>query len=212
MNEIQTMAQSSKVPTNTIIIESCNSGAFGESAQQVTTMSDGMTLMGSSTRDRASMMSPNSMSVFSSPVVAALEGGAANTRGHVSASSIYAYVDASLGEWSQRPIYKSHAKRVDPRRNCAPQCTDMELREIVTCFLDPKDTYAPSQEHEETTDVAVGDKFTVFKQMKKSQTAGLLSPVDPNQMDLYGVAMSSEKTRLPELGRFYHAFVTNRNI
>lgn len=212
MHEIHAMAEKSPAKTITIIIDSCHSGAFGETCEGVTTMRDGMTVMGSSTRNQPSIMSSGGMSVFTSLVVAALEGGAANTRGHVSASSIYAYVDASLGEWSQRPIYKSHAQRVDPLRNCAPQCTDMELRELITHFPDPTDTCTLSPEHEETYDGKVDALVEVFQKLKKWQIAGLLCPVHPNQMHLYWVAMQSEEVKLTELGKFYHALVTTGQI
>ena len=46
--------------------------------------------------------------IFTNLVLAALEGGAADLRGHVTPGSIYAYVDQALGAWDQRPIFKTN--------------------------------------------------------------------------------------------------------
>ena len=49
--------------------------------------------------------------VFTRLVVAALQGGAADLRGHITPGSIYAYVDQALGAWDQRPIFKTNVTR-----------------------------------------------------------------------------------------------------
>ncbi|MDJ0821019.1 MAG: caspase family protein [Paracoccaceae bacterium] len=208
MQEIYEMAQQSKSSTITIILDCCNAGAFGQVGSSNLPMRDGMTVMGSSRADQTSSMSPTGMSVFTSLMVEALEGGAANTRGHVTTSSIYAYVDASLGEWAQRPIYKSHARRVEPIRKCKPVCSDKLLREIATYFPDPNDTYQLTRKYEETEPDHDPAKVEIFQKMKKYQVSGLVRPVDPNQLHLYWVAMQSERIQLTTLGQFYHSLVS----
>ena len=54
--------------------------------------------------------------MFTSLVLGALDGGAPDILGHVSVPAVYAYVEAALGAWDQRPLFKSHVSRVLPLR------------------------------------------------------------------------------------------------
>ncbi|MEO1110215.1 MAG: caspase family protein [Pseudomonadota bacterium] len=212
MSELIDGALKSSVRTVTMLIDCCNAGALGEGAQAMSTMRDGMTILGSSLADQASYVSPVGLSTFTGLVVGALEGGAANTRGHVNAASIYGYVDASLGEFGQRPIYKSHARRVAPLRRCNPQCEDSLLRQITDWFPDQYSKFPLSRKFEETAKEAEADKVAIFQLFKKLQVGGLIRPVDRNQLHLYFTAMNEEEIELTELGRFYHRLVVNENI
>ena len=53
-------------------------------------------------------------------VIDALDGGAANLLGSVSAPAIYAFVEAALGAWDQRPLFKAHVSKVIELRCCTP--------------------------------------------------------------------------------------------
>lgn len=68
--------------------------------------------------------------------MAALRGGAADIRSNVSAAAIYAYVEQALGAWDQRPMYKSHANKLDPVRKCNPCVEDAVLRKLPEIFLE----------------------------------------------------------------------------
>lgn len=58
--------------------------------------------------------------VFTSLVVDALDGGPADVLGAVSAAAIYAYVEAALVAWDQRPLFKAPVAHVLPLRCCTP--------------------------------------------------------------------------------------------
>ena len=212
MMEIHQMAHKSKAKTITIILDCCNAGSFGQSTGGDVSMRDGMTILGSSRGDQASQMTAGGGSVFTSLMVGGLEGGAANLRGHVTTASIYAYVDASLGEWGQRPIYKSYAKRVEPLRLCEPLCPDPIIREIVNVFAGPESTYTLTPKHEETEAGHDPEKVALFQTIKRLQIAGLVRPSDPNQHHLYWVALESGDVRLTELGKFYYHLVLKNEI
>jgi hypothetical protein len=61
-------------------------------------------------------------------VVDALEGGAANLLGSVSAPAIYAYVKAALGAWDQRPLFKADVSNVVELRCSTPPIERALLR------------------------------------------------------------------------------------
>lgn len=53
----------------------------------------------------------NGHGVFTDLLLQALQGGAANITGQITPGSVYAYIDQALGEWKQKPIFKTNIKR-----------------------------------------------------------------------------------------------------
>src|SRR5208282_4881092 len=92
--------------------------------------------------------------LFTSLVVDALEGGAANILGAVSAPAIYAYVEAALGAWDQRPLFKSHVSSVLELRCCEPPIDRNILRRLPTLFPLPAEELSLDPSHERTSPTA----------------------------------------------------------
>ncbi len=139
--------------------------------------------------------------MFTDLIVGALKGGAADVRGNVSAASIYAYVEAALGSWDQRPIYKTHASTLPPVRNCQPSVSDDLLRELPKFFGMCNGAIELDPSCEQTHVEADVEKVALFEKFKKLRDARLLS-VDSEQ-DLYYAALNSNSVRLTSLGQFY---------
>ena len=72
--------------------------------------------------------------MFTSLVVDALDGGAADLLGAVTAASVYAYVEAALGAWEQRPLFKANVSRLLPLRKCIPPVETQLLRRLPELF------------------------------------------------------------------------------
>lgn len=119
--EIMTMANNSRVANRVIILDSCHSGVAGGSAlhQNVAEISDGVTILTAST-DEQYASEKNGAGVFTSLLVDALGGEAANLVGDVTPGSVYAHVDQSLGPWAQRPVFKTNVKRFVSLRKVKP--------------------------------------------------------------------------------------------
>jgi hypothetical protein len=135
-------------------------------------------------------------------VLGALKGGAADVRGRVSAAAIYAYVEAALGPWNQRPLYKSHASSLGPVRLCQPDVSDTLLRELPFIFKTQNTRLQLDPTFEEMNiAVAKPENVAVFKKLKTFQTARLLKNYSGN--DLYWTAERSGHVYLTPLGQFY---------
>jgi hypothetical protein len=129
----------------------------------------------------------------------------------VSAASIYAYAEAALGAWDQRPLYKSHAARLDPVRLCEPKVPDPLLRELPNYFPRADHEYRLDMTYEETNlGAAVPANVAIFKKFKQLQIAGLLRPKAGS--DLYWTAERSGRVLLTDLGKFYLQLVNNNRI
>ena len=108
ISEIMTIAGESNARNKIIILDSCHSGIAGERPRMkgVAEIDDGMTILTASSADQ-SAFEENGGGVFTSLLVDALGGAAANLVGDVTPGSIYAHIDQSLGPWGgQRPVFK----------------------------------------------------------------------------------------------------------
>ena len=71
-------------------------------------INEGVTLLTASTAEQYSMERRGG--VFTTLLVDALSGAAANLVGQITPGSVYAHIDQSLGPWAQRPVFKTNVK------------------------------------------------------------------------------------------------------
>jgi hypothetical protein len=143
-------------------------------------------------------------------VVDALDGGAADLLGEVSAPAIYAYVEAALGAWDQRPLYKSHASQVTTLRSCHPPIDRRILRRLPTLFSLPNEDLALDPSHEETSPQPDPQKCAVFKELLALHRVHLLIPVGAPHM--YDAAVQSRGCQLTATGRYYWRLADAKRI
>jgi hypothetical protein len=222
MDDILTLANQSKVNDKVIILDCCHSGAAGTpsiTGSNAALLSEGLSVLTAS-RDSESAMEINGSGVFTSLVVDALKGGAADLRGNITPGSIYAYVDEALGAWDQRPIFKTNITRFTSLRTINPQVPLEILRKIIEYFpspqkeyrLDPsyEDTNTKTVEHDVIEPYAKAENVAVFKNLQKLESVGLVVPVDEEHM--YFAAMHSKSCRLTALGYQYWRLVNEKKI
>lgn len=210
MSELITLANTSKARSVTIILDCCFAGWIGDrvgpggATENRAEVREGVTILAASRPTEASREVVGGHGVFTDLVLGALKGGGADVRGRVSAASIYAYAEAALGPWDQRPLYKSYAQRLDPVRMCKPKVVDGLIRDLPQLFPDPDYEYRLDPTYEETNlAVAVPEHVAVFKKFKQLQVAGLLDTKSEQHSDLYWTAERSGWVVLTPLGQFY---------
>lgn len=211
--EIMTMANQSRIANRVIILDSCHSGVAGGNPlqQKVAEISDGVTILTAST-DEQYASEENGAGTFTSLLVDALGGAAANLVGEVTPGGVYAHVDQSLGPWAQRPVFKTNVKRFVSLRKVQPPLELAELRRISEFFpsaghqmqLDP--TYEPERNVSWATDPQGvpspdPDHTAIFSILQKFNRVGLLVPEGAPHM--WHAAMESKTVRLTALGEHY---------
>jgi hypothetical protein len=184
-------------------------GSQAGSLESQAVLREGVTILAASRASQVSM-EVGGHGVFTNLVLGALRGGGADVRGKVSAASIYAYAEAALGEWDQRPLYKSHAAHLEPVRRCLPKVPDALLRELPTFFPRAYHRFPLDMSYEETSSMANPANVIIFKKFKKLQVAGLLIPASGD--DLYWACERSEFVFLTDLGEFYLQLVNDGRI
>jgi hypothetical protein len=222
MDEILKIVNGSRIKDKIIILDCCHSGTMGTpniTGGNMTYIAEGVSILTASKKDE-SAMEINGHGVFTNLLLDALQGGAADLRGHITPGSIYAYIDQALGAWEQRPVFKTNITRFTSLRIVNPQVPIDVIRKITEYFPEPSHKFDldPSFEDTNSNDVihnvvepyAKPENVTKFKHLQKYQSVGLVIPVDTDYM--YFAAMESKSCRLTALGYHYWRLVKDKRI
>jgi hypothetical protein len=215
MDELLTLANRSKARSVILILDCCFAGHLGDPAalqagsQNLSLLRSGLTIMAAS-RPLQTAGEKDGRGVFTSLVVDALSGGAADVRGRVSAASIYAYVEQALGPFDQRAVYKSHAYKLRPVRRCKPSVPDQVLRWLPTLFTSANGKFRLDPSYEFTEKCAKRKHVEIYNRLKLLRNAHLL--FTEKNKDLYFVALESRAVRLSPLGKFYWHLAHSNNL
>ncbi|MEC1158107.1 peptidase C14 [Bacillus sp. AFS015802] len=213
MAEIMDYANNSNARDRIIILDCCNSGKMavknGGRDPSLSQLSDNLTVLTSSRGNEFSMEKDGS-GVFTSLLLDALEGGAADLRGNITPGSVYSYIDEALGSWEQRPVFKTNVSRFTSLRQVTPLIPLDTLRKITTYFEDPNQEIALDPTFEYTEPNHNPDNVKVFKDLQKFVSKGLVVPVGEEHM--YYAAMNSGSCKLTALGYQYWRLVNENKL
>jgi hypothetical protein len=219
LGDVMAWAIQSKARNKVIVLDSCHSGVIGKNPiAPVTELSEGMTILTASTEDQYAS-EKNGSGVFTTLLVDALGGAAANLVGDVTPGSVYAHIDQSLGAWAQRPVFKTNVKTFVSLRRVQPPLELGDLRRLAEYFpeagyeypLDP--TYEPHRSgHEKEAGIPNPDpeKAVIFGILQKYNRVNLVVPVGAPHM--WHAAMESKACTLTALGEHYRRLVAEGMI
>ncbi|MEO5317780.1 caspase family protein [Arthrobacter sp. CC3] len=212
--DVMTFASKSPAKNKVIILDSCHSGVVGSNpvAAQVAEIKEGVTILTASTADQYAMETGGS-GVFTSLLVDALNGAAANLVGDVTPGSVYAHIDQSLGPWAQRPVFKTNIKKFVSLRKADAAVELADLQKLTVLFdeptmllqLDP--SYEPERFGTEDKSVPLPDpaKNADFAVLQALVKVNLVRPVGAPHM--WHAAMESKACELTVLGQHYWKLV-----
>lgn len=211
LDELLTIANSSKAQNKVVVLDCCHSGAAGTPAQTEgkAFLSDGVTILTASAANQYSLESGGS-GVFTTLFVDALNGSASNLIGDITPGSVYAHVDQSLGPWEQRPIFKTNVKRFISLREVQPPIALADLRRITELFPMPSYSFDLDPTFEPTSPNANKDNCDLLAVLQKFNRVNLVKPIDEDHM--YFAAMNSKGCRLTVLGAHYWNLVHKNQI
>jgi uncharacterized caspase-like protein len=215
LSDVMSFANRSRAKNKVIILDSCHSGVAGGSqvAAQVAEITEGVTILTASTSEQYAMEAGDGSGVFTSLLVDALNGAAANLVGDVTPGSVYAHIDQSLGNWAQRPVFKTNIKKFVSLRRADASVELAELQKLTSLFVEPTTQLGldPAYEPERTgdeddsvpqPDAAKNADFAVLQALVK---VNLVRPVDAPHM--WHAAMQSKACELTVLGQHYWKLV-----
>ncbi len=221
--EVLSIANGSKCKERIIILDSCYSGFMGSvdtAGQDTATIHEGVTILTASRNTETAQEEIDGHGVFTSLLIEALKGGAADITGQITAGGIYAYIDKALGPWEQRPIFKTNVKRFTSIRSVEPQVGIETIRKLREFFpnenfempLDPsfEPTNDPDCKHEVVKPYANSANTEVFSCLQKLESIGLIVPTNEDHM--YFAAMNSKSCHLTPMGKHYWRLVKDNKI
>ncbi|WPV00807.1 caspase family protein [Mucilaginibacter sp. cycad4] len=213
LGEIMKFANDSPAINKIIILDSCHSGLAGADPgnDKLSVLADGMTILTASRADQTAAEKDGS-GVFTTLMVDALSGSAADLVGHITPGSIYAHIDKSLGGWGQRPIFKTNIQQFVSLREVTPPISRDDLRSLADYFprpgfkfqLDP--TFEPEKRgRKRGTSAPVEENTKIFARLQKFNRLNLLVPIDAPHM--WHAAMESKTCQLTALGEHYRQLI-----
>ena len=212
MSEVLELANNSKAKEVVILLDCCYSGKLGNPPSvdnSKALLREGVSIITAGRGDQVSVETGGG-GVFTSLVVDALEGGAANILGAVSAPAIYAFVESALGAWDQRPLFKAHLSSVLELRCCTPPIDRGILRRLPILFPLPAEDFALDPSYEHTHKAAVAENVFKFKELQALSRVHLVHPVGAPSM--YDAALNSNACRLTPSGRYYWRLARDKRI
>lgn len=222
LQEVLTIANGSRCQNKIIILDSCHSGFAGSintSGQNTAVINEGVTILTASLSNEAAV-EVNGHGIFTSLLLDALAGGAADITGHITPGSVYAYIDKALGPWSQRPVFKTNVKRFVSLRDVIPQVDISIIRKLCTYFpsentelgLDPsfEPTNALDVPHNVIEPYATPKNMQIFADLQKLEGIGLVVPIGEEHM--YFAAINSKACALTATGKHYWRLVHDCRI
>lgn len=212
MSDILKWSNDSRAVEVVILLDCCFSGTLGNPPAIDNTkvlLREGVSILTASRADQPSVETGGG-GLFTSLVVDALGGGAADVLGAVTAPSVYAYVEAALGAWDQRPLFKSHVSQLVALRRCAPPIDRAILRKLPLLFPLPAEDLVLDPSYEPTSPNVNPQKAAVFQDLQALSRVHLVEPCDVPHM--YSAAMNSKACRLTPSGRYYWRLAANNRI
>lgn len=206
-HQLATLIQESPVREIVVLLDCCDSGAFGSATgdgPDLSRLRHGVTIMTAS-RPAQPAVERDGGGVFTRALRDALAGGAADVVGRVTTAGIYAYLDESLGPWDQRPMFKAHLSSLTDLRRCEPAVPPTILRELATWFDTPTGEFPLDPSYEPDADPSHPVHEAVFARLQACRAARLVEPVGTDHM--YYAAMESRSCRLTPLGQRYWRLV-----
>jgi hypothetical protein len=189
MSEVLHLASKSGAREVVLVLDCCHSGDLGNipllsvagNSSPLTAIRENMSIMAASKSTQVAVEAAGH-GLFTSALIDALAGGAADHMGWVTPPAVYAYIERRFGEFQQRPVYRSSATQIGVIRECAPLIERLKLYELVKLFpsenhkyqLDPE--FEPHDEHGNLHEPVNEEKMRVASLLKDFRDAGLLRP------------------------------------
>jgi hypothetical protein len=218
LSDVLTLANGSPARNKVVVLDSCHSGIAGTPPAQgnLAALSEGITVLTASTADQYAT-EEDGRGTFTTLLVDALHGGAANLTGDITPGSVYAHVDQSLGAWEQRPVFKTNVREFVSLRRVSPPIELGDLRRITEFFpapasefsLDP--TFEPELKGRDPGMPApIPENTRSFAVLQRYNRLNLVVPVGAPHM--WHAAMQSKACKLTVLGEHYRRLVEKQRI
>ncbi len=214
VTDIITIASQAKhIKQVIIILDCCHSGHFGSIPvfdSEKALLRKGISILTASLGNELAVEKKSEKhGLFTSILLEALQGGASNILGWVTAASVYDYVEKILGPWEQRPVFKAHISEMTPLRYCKPKIADDILKKIIHYFPTVDFEYPLDSSYEEDLEPKNVKNELKMEHLRDYFAEGLLVPIGHKY--LFRASENSTGCKLTSLGKFYWKVLSKNN-
>ncbi|WP_366924340.1 caspase family protein [Metallumcola ferriviriculae] len=211
MNELLKLVNDSPAKNKIIILDTCHSGVAGtpDLDENKAVLKEGTTILTASSADQYAV-EENGAGVFTTLLVDALNGSAANLVGDITPGSIYAHIDQSLGPWEQRPVFKTNVKSFTTLRKVHSSISLNDLKQIIELFPEKGYEFQLEPSYEPESKNPVQENTEKLAVLQKYNRVNLVVPV--NAPHMYHAAMGSKSCKLTILGQHYWKLIKKERI
>lgn len=204
-----------EIQSSIIVLDCCHSGviasgsAYKGISKNVSAIGDGVTIM-TACRQGEVATEDKGQGTFTSILLDGLDGAASDVLGRITPASLYAYVDQSLGEFEQRPVYKANVQKFVTVRTVPPKVSKEILRKLPEYFpfashvfkLDPSYEKDRGEEAKNLEDIPYCEKkHKIYRELQKLCNQGLIKPTEHDHM--WHSAVFSGGCKLTATGAHY---------
>ncbi len=218
LNRLIALVSKSPATNKIIILDSCHSGIVGTipTSNDEAKLASGLTILAASTESQYAKEKDGS-GIFTSLMIAALNGAGANLVGEISPASVYAHIDQSLLRSEQRPVFKTNVKEFVSLRKIKPAIELRDLRRITEFFPTPEFRFPLDATYEreltgrpEGMPLPIEENCKKFDILQKYNRLNLLVPFGCIKPNMWHAAMADDQKggcRLTALGEHYRRLV-----
>ena len=205
MDRIIELANTSPANEAIVILDCCYSGAAGlkdddGAPKPWAELAEGVSILAASREDEVAKAG-RPYSLFTELLVDSLKGGSADIRGRVNLGYVYADVDAALGAWQQRPVFRTNCTHFSTLRRCRPALSEAALRRLTKYFPTPTYRFPVDSSFDPELPPRSRQNETIFADFRRYYRAGLLKPVGTEY--LFHAAEQGKPCRLTRRGQSY---------
>lgn len=221
--DLMSVVNRSRAKYKVIILDCCYAGkiaSYNQIGDKTILSNNTVILTACSPSEPAIDDVPSKHGTFTKLLIGALDGGASDVLGRITAGSIYSYIDQALGSWQQRPYFKANVSSFAPIRFVKAKIDLQELKEGLGLFSQEDEKLKLNPSFEETNCKGNGmhktckpyakiENVKSMKILQKMNQNGLVVP--SNEQFMYYAAMKSDTIQLTNLGKHYwYLYKTNR--
>ncbi len=202
MAELVSKASKSPAREKIVILDCCHAGALDQLYNSISTVSLGIGVsVLAACRDNETSEERNRRGIFTTTIIDALNGGAADVVGNVTVASAYAYLDEVFTVFEQRPILKANVEKLVSIRRAEAAVSYEKLRKLTAYFPHPDYEFPLDPSFEPAAEPNSPENEAIFGDLQRLRGARLLTPIGTEHM--YYAAMESRACKLTPLGKFY---------
>lgn len=204
LNEVIELANmATHIDEIVIIIDACHSGQAGNTnplSGNIAILREGVSVLASSLRNQLSV-EKDGQGLFTSVILKALSGGAADILGQVTVAGLYNYADKVLGPFQQRPVFKTHITQLNSLTLIKPTIPVEELKLLNVYFEEEQAEHDLSKEYEPTELPHNSEKEAIFATLQLFTSCNLVKPIGEKHM--YYAAIHDKSCGMTSLGKLY---------